>query len=142
MSMRKPKVCFGGWSLWDLNPGNYSIKNDFIENLLFMGSQVAGIARILGDNVRIVKGFEPMSKNPDATKFEKHHASCSAIALSWDSYEKEKTKNDPNLRLFIDNQTEHAISVVLYDDMIRFIQDNRACIYEIVDNKDRVIYRK
>ena len=74
MSKKKPKLLFGMWTLWDLNPNNYSLKNDFIENLVHIGSVVSGLAMQF-PNPKIIKAYEPKAMNPDASKFERYHHS-------------------------------------------------------------------
>ena len=58
MSKRKPKLLFGNWTMWDLNPSNYSIKNDWVENLIHIGSITSGLACQV-PNAKIVKAYEP-----------------------------------------------------------------------------------
>ena len=142
-SKRSPKLLFGNWTLWDLNPGNYSLKNDFQDNLIYIGSMASRLAMSLTrEGLKIIKAYEPNSLNPDATKFEKYHQSGSALALSWNEFSKEDTKTDVRIQLFLDRQDSDYVSVAVYDDMIRIIQDGKACLYEIVDGKERVLYRK
>lgn len=140
MSRKNPKIMFNTWTMWDLNPNNYSMKNDFLENIVFIGSVASGLAMSF-PNPRIVKAYEPMSMNPNASKFEKYHGSGSAIAITWNDFNKEETKISPIIASFLDKQTEDLVSVVLYDDMIRLVQDNRGCLFEIIDGKERVIYK-
>lgn len=141
MSKNKPKLLFGNWTMWDLNPNNYSLKNDFLENLIHLGSVVAGFARKI-DGCKIIKCYEPLSVTGDVCKFEKFHCSGSAIALFYEGYNKEEMKNNLLINSFLDNQLDTFVSIVLYDDMIRFVQDGKAALYELVDGKERVIYKK
>jgi hypothetical protein len=140
MSRRNPKLLFGSWTLWDLNPDNYALKCDFIDNLVYIGSIASSLSMSFPD-VKIVKAYEPKSINPDASKFERYHQSGSAIALTWRDFNKEETKVSPIIASFLEKQTEDFVSIVLYDDMIRLIQDGRGSLYEIIDGKERVIYK-
>ena len=141
MSKRKPKLLFGNWTMWDLNPSNYSIKNDWVENLIHIGSITSGLACQVS-NAKIVKAYEPNSISPDAVKFDKYHHSGSAITLTWDDFNKEETKANPAIVSFLENQSDDLVSVVLYDDCIKVVQDGRGCLFELTDDKERVLFKK
>lgn len=140
MSKKNPKILFNNWTMWDLNPDNYSIKNDFIDNLIYIGSIASGLANSF-TGAKIVKAYVPRSVNPNASKFEKYHGSGSAIALTWDGFSKDEVKINHSVISFLEEQKEDLISIVLYDDMIRLIQDGNGCLYEIVEGNERVIYK-
>ena len=140
MSKKNPKLLFGNWTMWDLNPSNYSLKNDWLENLIHLASVVSGFTRLV-DDCKIIKAYEPSSVSGEVCKFEKYHNSGSGIAIALSNYNKEEMKNSLIVNSFLDNQVDYFVSIVLYDDMIRFVQDNKRCLYEIVEGKERVIYK-
>lgn len=139
MSKRNPLIGFGSWTLWDLNPLNYALKNDFIENLIHMASVSCNFVSGF-PNAKILKAYEPKSVSPDADGFSKYHHSGSAIALSWDDFSKEEILMNPFTTIFIDSNQNKSISVVVFEDHVILVQDFKGSLYDATSNY-RVVHK-
>lgn len=146
MSKSKPKLLFNKWTLWDLNPLNYALKNDFMENLVYIAYCVNSIVDHLGEDVKIVKAFCPESMFKDAVGKEKKHSYGNAIALTWKGYDKDDVKANPIFTMFVDKNNVPAINVMIYSDRVMFFVDSDdstepAYVAEDTNGSYRVIYK-
>jgi len=139
MSMKNPKVVFNGISIFNANPDNYALKNDFLENLVYVLASASPMYNALACNT-VVRGFVPKSKLPDADTYERYHCSGSALALKY-NVSKENAKMI--LIEFLSSQQEApTLSAVLSDSEVTFVADNHAALVEKADNSYRTIWKQ
>ena len=144
MSKSKPKVLFAGMTLWDLNPDNFSIKNDFMENLIYVATVSGGLIKYIKDklfieNVNVVRGYKSYGSCDKPTYWEKFHCSGSAILFTWEMFNREEIKKLLLESKFVESIDDDRISIVLDDAGMRIVNNNKSMLIEIVDGKERVV---
>ena len=136
---KRTKVLFGTLSFNDLNQGNYALKNDFIENLVYIAEITSGVLQQFPHEY--VEGFIPSSilkKTGRTDRFVRYHASGNALAIRY-SGSLEVVKNII-INYIITNK--EPISVVLTESTIRFITNGKSCLYEPDNKSYRVSFKK
>ena len=89
-------VIASGVTLNTLNPQNYSLKNDYLENLLVTAfTAFPAAAKVIGDRRFIVrKGFIPYSvlqeNDPRASSDQIKHTKGLAVRFAWDGWTPEE----------------------------------------------------
>ena len=141
MSFQTPRMTIGNITLWDLNPNDIAIKNDFQDNLLSLAADLMSIIRGWHPTVKVLQGMSSLSKLKSKTKtptyLEKRYCSANALCITWDKFDKEAIKDALRkvLGLF-----ENKLSFLIHDDKLEAYRTDRREIKEIVDEEVRTFY--
>lgn len=142
MSFKNPRLKVAGVSLWDLNPNEIALKNDFQDNLISLAiDSLSVLARLGIADIKILRGVESLSKmkmeKRALTVIDKKFATANALSVNWTNFNKEKIKN-----LLRDNldKFENNLSFIIYSDRIELYRSSKRAIEESVDGSLRTFY--
>ena len=139
MSYNNPRATIAGLSLWDLNPNDIAMKNDFQDNLISLATDL--LSRLVGVKPKVLKGMSSLaklkSKTPNPNYLEKRYCSANALCVTWEGFNKEETKTV--LRDIL-GAFENKISILIHDDSIEAYRCDKREIQEAIDGEIRTFF--
>jgi len=141
MSYNNPRIDFRGINLWDLNPNEIALKNDFMDNLLGLAYDVTNVIGQIVHPIKVIRGMTSLSKlkseivNPGY--IEKRFTSANALEITWDKFDKEDTKTV--LRNVL-GSFENQLSILIKDQSIVLYRSERRAIEEELENETRTFF--
>lgn len=140
------KIC--DTTLRDINPNNYALKVDYLDNLLSLWYlTIPATEKVLG-NFKIIKGFSPMQKDckkENVDKYERYHWSGSGLGVTGDFINfNDKELNDLLIILLSyfkdEDNPNDGITIIRYPDFIRFIRCSKFQLLEFNGNEYSTIF--
>jgi hypothetical protein len=144
--MKDCKVSWSGMTMWDLNKDNNAIKNDYIDNLIYLAWAAAPLAKSLGLEI---EGFISLAKFNEVYKDLKDNElfwnkfRTSGNALKCHTVSTDPLKDNKIILDFLKTKLDKPISIVLFKDYMLIVQHDKynGNLIEVIETSDGFIER-
>ena len=144
--MKDCKVSWSGLTMWDLNKDNNAIKNDYIDNLVYLAWAAAPLVKKLEIEV---EGFISLAKFNEVYKDMKDNElfwnkfRTSGNALKCHTVSLGDLKENKFILDFLKTKLDKPLSIVLFKDYMLIVQHNKynGNLIEVIETEEGFIER-